>query len=68
MLTHMHKVKHLVVSTFDQGWRSWIRVGVVLHRPNAGHEVTGLGGGASGQWHRGAWLGLHDQTLHSDCD
>jgi hypothetical protein len=23
MLTHVHKVVHLVIGTFDQGWRSW---------------------------------------------
>ena len=30
--------------------------------------MTGLGGGASGQWHRGARLSLRDHTLHSKCD
>jgi len=27
MLTHVHKVKHLVVSTFEQGLKRWRGVG-----------------------------------------
>ena len=50
MLTHVHKVKHLVMSTFDKRWQSWRSGGVVLHRPDAGHVVTGLGGGAFDQF------------------
>ena len=31
MLTHVHKVIHLVVSTFEQGWISWWIEGGVFH-------------------------------------
>ena len=49
MLTHVHKMKHLVVSTFDQGWRSWRRGGAIFSDLTLTPEVTGLGGGASDQ-------------------
>jgi hypothetical protein len=45
MLTHVHNVRHLVVSTFDQGWQSWWRGGVVFHWLDSGRVVTGLGVG-----------------------
>jgi hypothetical protein len=66
MLTHVHKVKHLVVSTFEQGWRSWRRGGTVFHWPDSGHGATKLGTSASGQQHRGAQLGLHDQMMNNE--
>ena len=31
MLIHVHKVIHLVVGTFEQGWRSWWIEGGVFH-------------------------------------
>jgi hypothetical protein len=39
MLTHVHKVIHLVVSTFKQGWWGWWSQGVVFPWPDA---ATGL--------------------------
>ena len=50
MLTHVHKVKHLVVSTFDQGWQSWRKGGVVFSDRTLTPEVTELGGGALSQF------------------
>jgi hypothetical protein len=47
MLTHMHKVIHLVVSIFEQGWRSWRSQGGVF--PDAASDV----GRASGQCIKG---------------
>ena len=49
MLTHVYKVIHLVVSTFDQGWQSWRRGGAIFSDRTLTPEVTGLGGGVSGQ-------------------
>jgi hypothetical protein len=31
MITHVHKVIHLVVVIFEQGWRSWLSEGGVFH-------------------------------------
>jgi hypothetical protein len=42
MLTHVYKVKHLVVGTFEQGWSSWWSGGIVFQWPNAASAVTGL--------------------------
>ena len=41
MLTHVHKVIHLVVGIFEQGWKSWRSKGGVFYRPDSGHVVTG---------------------------
>jgi hypothetical protein len=40
MLTHVHKVIHLVVGTFDLGWQSWWR--------NGGERSLGV----TGRWPR----------------
>ena len=48
MLTHMHKMIHLVVGTFDQGWRSWRSKGGVFDRSDSGYVVTGRWPGESG--------------------
>jgi hypothetical protein len=44
MLTHVHKVIHLVVGTFNQGWQSGSRGGAIFHLSDSGPEVTGLEG------------------------
>jgi hypothetical protein len=36
MLTHVHKVEHLVVGIFDQGWQSWWSRGVHCSWPDVG--------------------------------
>jgi hypothetical protein len=67
MLTHVHKVKHLVVDTFDQGWQSWRRGAVFTDRtlvpkwPDSEWCIQSLIAvkGSVSVW---------DQTLHSDCD
>jgi hypothetical protein len=51
MLTHVHKVIHLVVGTFELGWRSWWSGGVVFHC----ETVTG-------HWH---WGDLHVRSVES---
>ena len=51
ILTHVQKVIHLVVGTFEQGWRSWISKGGVFDQSDSGHIVTRCWPGESG--HRG---------------
>jgi hypothetical protein len=51
MLTHVHKVIHLVVGTFDHGWQSWRSKGGVFDRSDSDCVVTGRRTCESG--HRG---------------
>ena len=42
MLTHVHKMIHLIVSTFDQGWRILTVGGAASSSLDAALAVTGL--------------------------
>jgi hypothetical protein len=71
MLTHVHKVKHLVVSIFDQGWRSWRRGGVVFTDRTQVPKWLNLVFERPVNFSEDGALGLCldlDLTLHSICD